>query len=133
MRDRIAGVLAAAGFLLVTVPGMAHHATQAQYDKDNQKTLVGVMKSVQWINPHVRWYLDVKDEKGEVTTWIVSGSGPGAYRTNGITAAGVFPVGKEYKALVALARDGTASGYILTWTLPDGKTIDFWHEYNTNQ
>ena len=54
---------------------------------------------MQWTNPHVRWYIDVKNEKtGEVETWMLQGSGPGAYKANGISATGVFPIGKTYTA-----------------------------------
>ena len=130
MRLRLlVGAVVASGMLLLVVPLMAHHATQAQYDKDSTKELVGVMKRVQWINPHVRWYLDVTNEDATVTTWEIAGSGPGGYRRNGITVRGVFPVGEEYTALVALSRDGAPSGYIMTWTLPDGRMMDFWHDY----
>lgn len=129
MRLTYAATACVAGLLLGTSALTAHHATQAEFDKSKQVTVVGVMKRIQWVNPHVRWYMDVKDEKGEVTTWMITGSGPGAYRTNGITAAGVFPIGQTYTALVAPARDGSTNGYIMTWTLPDGTKMDFWHDY----
>ena len=107
------------------VPLVAHHAAQAQYDKDSQKEITGVMKRVQWINPHVRWILDVTNDDGTVTSWQISGSGPGGYRRNGISARGVFPVGETYTALIALALDGSPGGYIMTWTLPSGTLLDF--------
>lgn len=129
MRFRYAAVVCAAGLLVATGSVAAHHATQAEFDKGKPFTIVGVMKRIQWVNPHVRWYMDVKDEKGNVTTWIITGSGPGAYRTNGITAAGVFPIGETYTALIAPARDGSTAGYIMTWTLPNGTKMDFWHDY----
>jgi hypothetical protein len=132
MRSKLVGAVAALGFLVATVPVVAHHATQAEYDKDNQKEITGVMKRDQWINPHVRWYLDVKNDDGTVTTWMIGGSGPGAYRSNGITARGVFPIGETFTARIALARDGTPHGYIMTWTLPDGTKMDFWHDYGEN-
>ena len=120
-------VLVAAMF--VSVPVLAHHATQAEFDKNASKTIAGVLTRVQWTNPHVRWYLEVKDTRGEVSTWMIQGSGPGVYRANGITAAGVFPIGGTYTALIAPARDGSNGGYIMAWTLPDGTKMDFWHDY----
>jgi hypothetical protein len=74
--------------------------------------------------------MDVKDDNGNVATWMITGSGPGVYRNNGITAAGVFPIGETYTALVAPARDGSTAGYIMTWTLPNGTKMDFWHDYS---
>jgi len=29
----------------------------------------GVVSKVEWTNPHTHFYVDVKDDKGEVTTW----------------------------------------------------------------
>ena len=129
MRFRVLTAVVAIALLLSVVPLMAHHAAQAQYDKDSQHEITGVMKRVQWINPHVRWILDVTNDDGSVTSWEISGSGPGGYRRNGISARGVFPVGETYTALIALARDGSPGGYIMTWTLPSGAVLDFWHDY----
>ena len=129
MRFTFVTALLVSGVVLSTPPLTAHHAAQAQFDKDSTQEITGVMKRVQWVNPHVRWYIDVDNEDGTVTTWQIDGSGPGGYRRNGISARGVFSVGETYSALVALARDGTPSGYIMTWTLPTGQKLDFWHDY----
>jgi uncharacterized protein DUF6152 len=129
MRVSLITVLSAATFA-VALPVLAHHASQAEFDKNSPKTIVGVLQRVQWTNPHVRWYIDIKNEKtGEVETWMLQGSGPGAYKANGISAAGVFPIGKTYTAMIAPARDGSNGGYVMTWTLPDGTKMDFWHDY----
>ena len=117
-------------FLAVALPALAHHASQAEFDKNTPRTISGTLVRVQWTNPHVRWYIDVKNEKtGEVETWMLQGSGPGAYKANGISATGVFPIGKTYTAMIAPARDGSNGGYVMTWTLPDGTKMDFWHDY----
>lgn len=129
MRKSLVTVIAAA-IIAVAIPALAHHASQAEFDKNTPKTISGVLTRVQWTNPHVRWYIDVKNEKtGEVETWMLQGSGPGAYKANGISAAGVFPIGKTYTAMIAPARDGSNGGYVMTWTLPDGTKMDFWHDY----
>ena len=57
------------GFLLAATPITAHHAIQAQFDQDRLATITGVMRRVMWINPHVRWFLDVEDENGVLQTW----------------------------------------------------------------
>ena len=131
MRYRFVAALASVGFLLA-MPALAHHATQAEFDKDNQKTLTGVMTKISWINPHVSWLLDVKDAQGKVTTWRIAGAGPAAFRANGVSARGIFKTGETYTAIVALARDGSTTGYIMTWVMPDGTKMDFWHQYLNN-
>ena len=96
MRKSFVTVIAAA-MLAAALPALAHHASQAEFDKNSPKNISGVLTRVQWTNPHVRWYIDIKNEKtGEVETWMLQGSGPGAYKANGISAAGVFPIGKTY-------------------------------------
>ena len=53
----------------------------------------------------------VTTKTGEVETWLLQGSGPGAYKANGISAAGVFPIGKTYTVMIApSAGSGEGSG-----------------------
>ncbi len=110
-------------------PVSAHHAVQAQFDQNNVTTITGVMTRVMWINPHVRWFMDVKDESGSVTTWNISGAGPRGFRRNGISGRDVFKSGETYTATIALARDGSNFGYIIAFVLPDGRKMDLWHQY----
>ena len=79
----------------------AHHAVQAAFDQDDHATLTGVLTKVLWINPHVRWFLDVKDDSGKVTTWTISGAGPNGFRDIGISGRDVFKTGETYTAIVA--------------------------------
>jgi len=62
MRSRFITVIAALIFA-AAVPALAHHASQAEFDKNSPKTVTGTLTRVQWTNPHVRWYLDIKNEK----------------------------------------------------------------------
>lgn len=63
--------LFAAGFALIlaTVPVRAHHAFAAEYDGDKPITLTGTVTKLEWLNPHARIYIDVKDESGKVVNW----------------------------------------------------------------
>ncbi len=110
-------------------PVSAHHAVQGQFDQNNVTTITGVMTRVMWINPHVRWFMDVKDESGSITTWNISGAGPRGFRRNGISGRDVFKSGETYTATIALARDGSNFGYIIAFVLPDGRKMDLWHQY----
>lgn len=47
----------------------AHHAFSAEYDVNQVMTVTGVVTKVEWTNPHVRFYVDVKDANGTVTNW----------------------------------------------------------------
>jgi len=62
-------VAAAVGLMLPMVPVRAHHAFAAEYDADKPITLTGTVTKLEWLNPHARIYIDVKDDKGEVVNW----------------------------------------------------------------
>ena len=114
MRYGFAGALILGALLWAAADLRAHHAVQAAFDQDDHATLTGVLTKVLWINPHVRWFLDVKDESGKVTTWTISGAGPGGFRDIGISGRDVFKTGETYTAIVARARDKSPNGYVLT-------------------
>ena len=56
------------GMLIPMVQAFAHHAFAAEYDGSKTVMLRGVVTKFEWTNPHVRFYVDVKDPSG-VTNW----------------------------------------------------------------
>ena len=56
--------VAATLLVAIAVPAVAHHSFVAQYDPAKPKTIAGKVTKVEWTNPHARFYMDVKDEKG---------------------------------------------------------------------
>ena len=55
--------------LALSVPANAHHSFAPEFDATKPITLTGVVTAVDWLNPHVYFYVDVKDEHGKVTKW----------------------------------------------------------------
>ena len=70
-RVATAFVLTGLGLALLAGPAFAHHAFAGQYDKDTPIQLTGVVTKIEWMNPHARFYVDVKDESGNVTNWNI--------------------------------------------------------------
>ena len=64
------------GLLVAAVPVSAHHSFAAEYDADKPVTLSGVVVKLDWTNPHIHFYLEVKDETGAVTQWKLEGYPP---------------------------------------------------------
>ena len=48
---------------------LAHHSFAAEYDLKKPVTMTGAVTKVEWLNPHVRFYADVKDPSGKVENW----------------------------------------------------------------
>jgi len=55
--------------LLVPVVAFGHHAYTAEFDTTKPVKLSGVLTKVEWSNPHIWIYLDVKDDRGNVANW----------------------------------------------------------------
>ena len=62
-------LVAGLGLFCLAVPIAAHHSWTADYDGSKPVTVKGVVSKVEWTNPHTHFYVDVTDEKGDVTTW----------------------------------------------------------------
>ena len=83
MRTKL--VVFAAGLLLAAAaPMLAHHAFAAEYDSTKPVKVTGVVTKVEWTNPHIWFYVDVKDDSGKVTNWGFSGGPPGMLQRRGI-------------------------------------------------
>jgi hypothetical protein len=70
MRKCAAGLLALAlGVILLAPPAMAHHSFAAEYDASKVVTMRGFVTKVEWTNPHVWFYVNVKNADGTITNW----------------------------------------------------------------
>jgi Family of unknown function (DUF6152) len=111
-------------FLMVAVfslamagrPLVAHHSETAEYDSTKPVKVKGTISKVEWLNPHVWFYVDVKDDTGKVTTWGFSNAPPGALMRRGITKDRL-KIGAEVTVEGVGAKDGSnnASGRRVTY------------------
>ena len=84
-------VLAASYALVLAVaPAFAHHSL-AMYDMTRPVTVKGVVTRLEWTNPHVHLYLDVKDSKGNTVEWAIEMDRPDFLSQNGWTSATLKP------------------------------------------
>ena len=83
--DRNRLLVAWMGLVLSALPVLAHHSFAAEYDSKTLITLAGVISKVEWTNPHIYFYVDVKDPSGSVVTWAVEGYPPNTLKRTGFT------------------------------------------------
>ena len=101
--------------LLAPAAVLAHHAYTAEFDTTKPVKLTGVLTRLEWSNPHIWIYLDVKDDQGKVTNWGFSASPPGMLTRRGITKNSL-KTGEVLTISGHRAKDGSnnASGNIVT-------------------
>src|SRR5579862_6712724 len=120
---KMLGVLAAAGLLLLAAaPVFAHHAFAAEFDADKPIKFKATVTKMEWINPHAWIRIEVKDEKGEVTPWMIEAAAPNSLLRRGFTKASLLP-GTEIYIEGFQAKDGSnrANGSVITYL--DGKKL----------
>ena len=61
----------------------AHHSFAATFDASKAIRVTGTLAKVEWTNPHIYFYVDVKDEKGTVVRWACESAAPGALSRRG--------------------------------------------------
>ena len=112
---------AMAAVLACGLPLLAHHSFAAEFDSDKTVTLQGVVSKVDWINPHIFIYVDVKDDAGKTTTWELQSLPPLFFRGSGLTRDLLLSNKQEVTVTANPAKDGTKSyGFMTKLSYPDG-------------
>jgi len=76
-------LIVSSSLLLASTPLFAHHSIAAEFDADNPIRLVGTVKEVVWMNPHISVFVDVPQENGAVLTYEVQGGAPNSMYRRG--------------------------------------------------
>jgi hypothetical protein len=122
MRAKLGILIACAGLLVSAVPAFAHHSFAAEYDASKPVELHGRVTKVEWTNPHARFYIDIKDADGKVTTWNFELASPNVLTRNGWTRHSLQE-GDEITVQGSMAKDGSNLANARTVTLANGKKV----------
>jgi hypothetical protein len=115
-----------ASFLLVigaaAVPALAHHSFAAEFDGKKTVKLEGTLTKLEWTNPHIWIYVDVKDESGTPVKWQCEGGPPNTLTRNGWTKDSL-KAGDQVTIEGWLAKDGSKTCNARSVKLPSGQAV----------
>jgi hypothetical protein len=106
MRHTGGFLLVALGLFAAAIPALAHHSITAEFDPGKEISVTGVLTRVDWTNPHIYWYVDAKDESGQVETWSFEGNPPSTLHRAGVKKED-WKIGETVTVTAAAAKDGT--------------------------
>jgi hypothetical protein len=121
MNARILSAVVLTG-LAAALPMAAHHSFAAEYDADKPVKVRGVVTKVEWLNPHIWFYVDEKTADGTIAHWAFSGGAPGQLMRRGIMKDVIQP-GMTVVVEGFRAKDGSNNANGSKVTFPDGRMV----------
>jgi len=104
------------GIVVSVAPAMAHHSFSAEFDGTKAITLRGYVTKVEWTNPHVWFYIDVKQPNGTTENWGFEMGPPHGLQGRGWTRT-TMTLGEEVIVDGTLAKNGSKRGNARTVTI----------------
>jgi hypothetical protein len=122
MRRIVLSLMIVAGIIAAGMPLMAHHSFAAEFDNTKVVTMDGIVTKIDWTNPHVWFYMDVKDQSGKITNWGFEMGPPHLLQTSGWTRT-TMKLGDQIHVVGSSAKNGSNRANARTVTTPDGKKM----------
>ena len=122
MKMKLVAYVAGAVLLLGALPILAHHSFDAEYDRTKSRDFEGTVTKVEWMNPHARFYVDVKEADGKLVNWEFELGSPNGLMRNGWKRDSL-KAGDIVKLQGNLAKDGSNLANARNITLADGRRV----------
>ena len=122
MRFKASVFVAVLSLTAAAAPLLAHHSFAAEYDANKPVTITGTVTQLQWMNPHARFYVDVKEADGKITHWNFELGAIPVLLKQGWRRDSLKP-GDQVTVEGSRARDGSTTGNARSVKLADGRRV----------
>jgi hypothetical protein len=104
------------------VPLAAHHSFAAEYDAKAPVEFDGIIKKLEWTNPHAHYWLEVTGPDGKVAVWDFELASPNMLNRNGFTRKSIN-VGDKVHVTGSRAKDGSNTAATSSIKTPSGQML----------
>jgi len=120
-KNHVIAFLVGAGLLLASLTAVAHHSVAAEFDTNKKITFTGVVKKIDWMNPHIYTHVEVKGADGKTVVYRVEGGPPNSLFKQGVRPE-QLPVGTIVTCTnCSRSKSETSMNVNGRMTLQDGK------------
>lgn len=106
MKFRTVALVTLTAAMFAVGPAFAHHSFAAEYDANKPVTIRGWVSKVDWMNPHVYFFVDVEMPDKTLVTWACELGPPAGLQRSGWNK-NTIKIGEELIVNGSSARDGS--------------------------